>query len=303
MSVDAMLASPVLTKFDKFEGDSDVEFPVMGYPRTSTYFGEMALVKQETEALQAKLSARAPANVTLVSIGELNKIPTLDADELIGCGELGILGLGALNRQVLKHLLHIPPIRLDWSKSVFLTETDFQPNLMDALSGAVVSNRYFATLYIHNRICAISNRVRADQTQVVSDALKANWLELSQSRLSDVAFARLQKIAEKRDGWRGPGSLALSAASLSQFLMFWHEIRGEKTIEPELMLTPRGTLQAEWHRSYRQFFEIEFTKERGVGNFGLIDMKSRIEGAMPVKEIVKLVKNYRDGIALTWASN
>jgi hypothetical protein len=72
-------------------------------------------------------------------------------------------------------------------------------------------------------------------------------------------------------------------------------------VEPELMLTPRGTLQAEWYRSYRQFLEIEFTKSRAICNFGLIDTKHRLEGTMPIEEAITFIENYRGGVALSWS--
>lgn len=139
------------------------------------------------------------------------------------------------------------------------------------------------------------------QTVTIAPALRANWFELSRSALSGEAFERLRKLADKPNGWRGPKSKALSASSLAKFLKFWFELR-DIAAEPELMLTPRGTLQAEWYHSHVHFLEIEFDSRRMVGSFGLIDGRTRLEGgAMGLNEILRTIKNYRQGIAFNWS--
>lgn len=139
------------------------------------------------------------------------------------------------------------------------------------------------------------------RTQVISAALQANWSELAQSNLSNDSFARLYRLSEKQNGWHGPASLALHGSSLSSFLRLWHLVR-DVAVEPELMLTPRGTLQAEWYRSHRQFLEIEFIKGQLTANFGLVDIKHRLEGSMPIEEVITFARNYRGGVALHWSA-
>lgn len=136
-------------------------------------------------------------------------------------------------------------------------------------------------------------------TDTMPDAIRANWYELAISRLSVEAFARLNFLANRQAGWRGPGSMALSGASLSKFLRFWATVRSVAA-EPELMLTPLGTLQAEWFKNHKQFLEIEFGQTDEGSNFGLIDRKTRLEGKAKPGEVIQLLKSYRAGIAITW---
>lgn len=175
----------------------------------------------------------------------------------------------------------------------------------------VDENGYFV-LSLETLVTGVTNEaIHAESTEqalnqsapatTIPPALHANWFGLSQSGLSNDAFERLRKLADKSDGWHGPSSKTLSAASLDMFLKFWDAVR-DIAVEPELMLTPRGTLQAEWYRSHRQFLDIEFTGVHSVGNFGLIDVRTRLEGTMPIQEILATIKGYRNGIALKWSS-
>lgn len=142
-------------------------------------------------------------------------------------------------------------------------------------------------------------QARPRTTDTIPDAIRANWHELAISRLSAEAFARLNFLANRQAGWRGPGSMALSGVSVSKFLRFWTTVRAVAA-EPELMLTPMGTLQAEWFKNHRQFLEIEFSQMDESSNFGLIDRQTRLEGKARPSELIQLLKGYRDGIALTW---
>lgn len=140
---------------------------------------------------------------------------------------------------------------------------------------------------------------RSKATDTMPDAIRANWYELAISKLSVEAFARLNLLANKQAGWRGPGAMALSGASLSKFLRFWATVRSVAA-EPELMLTPMGTLQAEWFKNHKQFLEIEFGQTDEGSNFGLIDRKTRLEGNAKPSELIQILKSYRAGIAMTW---
>ena len=95
--------------------------------------------------------------------------------------------------------------------------------------------------------------------------------------------------------------MALSGVSVSKFLLFWAAVRAVAA-EPELMLTPTGTLQAEWFKNHKQFLEVEFSQSDESSNFGLIDRQTRLEGKTRPNELIQLLKGYRDGIALTWMS-
>jgi hypothetical protein len=137
------------------------------------------------------------------------------------------------------------------------------------------------------------------QTETLGAALQANWSEIARSGLSNQSFERLKVIASLSDGWRGRGSRTLSAASLRAFLSFWHLIKLE-ALEPELMLTPKGTVQAEWHRSHRQFLDVEFRQNGLDANFAIFDRGHVVEATTAIPEAVALIKNYRRGAALRW---
>ena len=109
-----------------------------------------------------------------------------------------------------------------------------------------------------------------NSTSTIPSALHASWLELAQSGLSNANFERLRLLSSKKEGWRAGNSKALAASSLRAFLVFWRKIR-EKAREPELMLTPNGALQAEWHKSHRQFLDVVFRTNGKDVNFGLFD--------------------------------
>ena len=57
---------------------------------------------------------------------------------------------------------------------------------------------------------------RKGTTDTLPDAIRANWNELVRSGLSEEAYARLNLLANKPTGWRGPGSKMLSGASVSR---------------------------------------------------------------------------------------
>lgn len=286
MNSDAVVASAVLSKMDRHEVENDADTLTSDYWGT-TYFSGQALYRRYPEAVSDNTVAFDLFSNPVVEIGEPGALPVVS-----------VIGYGALGKGAVLRLSSIGEDLLSWDSQAVhqVAQARIERETFDDRNAFVVVRKTHAHIY------ALLTGLKADQTQAVPDVLKANWLELSQSHLSNLTFARLSKIAEKRDGWQGPGSLGLSAASLSEFLKFWREIRSANSIEPELMLTPKGTLQAEWHRSRRQYFEIEFSKERGIGNFGLMDRLSGFDGIMPIMEIVKLIKGYRDGIAFTWTN-
>lgn len=153
---------------------------------------------------------------------------------------------------------------------------------------------------IHVRSVWSAHDAMAHQTtQAVSEVLQANWAELAKSGLGNVSFERLQRLGAKTSEWRGPGSRPLQASSLRAALKFWDLVRSAAR-EPEFMLTPRGTLQAEWHKSYRQFLDVEFKTDGEEVNFGLFDRGRTLEGVVSIEEARNVIVGYRRGIALQW---
>ncbi len=144
-------------------------------------------------------------------------------------------------------------------------------------------------------------QARNETTDTLPDSIRANWNVLARSGLAEETYARLNLLASKSAAWRGPGSKPLSGASVSRFLGFWAAVKSI-AIAPELMLTPMGTIQAEWFRSRRQFLEIEFSGTEDNASFGLIDRRTRLEGMAEQCELVTLLRNFRKGIALTWSA-
>lgn len=141
----------------------------------------------------------------------------------------------------------------------------------------------------------------SDNTQTIPAALHANWAELARSGLSNDGFERLRMLAAVKDGWRGDAARALAASSLHGLLAFWRLVKGV-AVEPELMLTARGTVQAEWHRSHRQFLDIEFKTNGREANFGLFDRGHTLEGTLPLNEVRAQIASYREGIAFRWGN-
>lgn len=139
-----------------------------------------------------------------------------------------------------------------------------------------------------------------DSTSVVPQSISANWMLLAKSGLSEPAYKAILRLGSKPLGWNGPGSFPLDARSLTNFLNFWIQVRNVAT-EPDLVLTPKGNIQAEWFKSPRQFLEIDFRSENEPSFFGLFDNREVVlEGSAPASEIMQIVLHHRNGMALTW---
>jgi hypothetical protein len=137
-------------------------------------------------------------------------------------------------------------------------------------------------------------------TSAVPDAILANWAELARSGLTETAYKTILRLASKKVNWNGQGSYSLSPTSLASFLIFWNLVSSSAEM-PDLVLTPKGNLQAEWFASPSRFLEIDFRPKNEPSFVGLFDgKKAVIEGAASIKELSQLILNYRNGIALTW---
>jgi hypothetical protein len=100
-------------------------------------------------------------------------------------------------------------------------------------------------------------RSAADTTPL---SIALNWTRLTRAELSDKAYSKLFSIAARSEGWRGPGSRALSSASLSVFLKFWSDVSREAA-EPQFALMPNGHLCAEWFKNDRRHLDLEFADD------------------------------------------
>jgi hypothetical protein len=122
-------------------------------------------------------------------------------------------------------------------------------------------------------------------------SLRVNWNSLAISGLSAGLIERLFRLAEKPDGWRGPGSKRLSPASLRNFLGFWASI-SENAVEPFITLAPNGNLYAEWHASWKRHLDIEFAGNDEVF-YGLFHGAHPSEGKDFTAEVVNMMQSRR----------
>jgi len=130
-------------------------------------------------------------------------------------------------------------------------------------------------------------------------ALTANWSRLFLSDLSAKSYARILQFARLNEGWRGAGSKSLSDRALEAFLEFLIRL-GDDVVEPELTLTARGTLHAEWFRNTRRHLDLEFISEEKVF-FGLFDGKTVYEGIDCLNGLSSWLKQ-RSSQPLKWRS-
>lgn len=137
-------------------------------------------------------------------------------------------------------------------------------------------------------------------TNVLPGAISSNWNGLADGGLSERTYQRLLELASLPAGWNGTGSLGMDASSLWSFIAFWREIK-QISIDPELVLTPSGHIQAEWYKDNKHFLEIDFRGNKDKSYFALIDgRKAEFEGATSTIEIINFIKSYKNSIALTW---
>ncbi len=137
-------------------------------------------------------------------------------------------------------------------------------------------------------------------TTVLPTAISSNWNDLAGGGLSEKIYQRLLELAGLTAGWNGSGSLGMNASSLWSFIAFWKQVR-QFSVEPELVLTPSGHLQAEWSKNSKHCLEIDFRGSGENSYFALIDgRKAVIEGASSIKEILRIITSYQNGVALTW---
>lgn len=138
-------------------------------------------------------------------------------------------------------------------------------------------------------------------TSAIPESISANWQDIVDSSLPMKTFELLVKLARKKPDWNGNGSLPLNAYSLASFLRFWKKVR-EIAVEPDLVLTSKGNLQAEWFKDRLHFLEIDFREEGQSSFFGLFDgRKAILEGASSLETVLGICLSHKGGIALRWS--
>ena len=132
----------------------------------------------------------------------------------------------------------------------------------------------------------------------VPQSALALWTRIGRANMSVRMFGDLMRIAAQPNGWRGPASVALRAASLKGFLDFWADIRGQAK-EPELSLVPDGSLLAEWYKSEKQRLDVRFVKHTVL--FGLLADDRILEGAEQLQTVAQILKSHQLK-PLNWSS-
>jgi hypothetical protein len=141
---------------------------------------------------------------------------------------------------------------------------------------------------------------RGVATSALPEAISVNWRNLAGGGLSEKTYRRLLELASLPKGWNGRGSLSMNASSLWSFIAFWKQI-SQLSVEPDLVLTPNGCVQAEWGKDSRHYLEIDFRGSRENSFFALADgRRTVIEGATSLREILRIIKSYKNAVALTW---
>jgi hypothetical protein len=125
-------------------------------------------------------------------------------------------------------------------------------------------------------------------TDTVPDVISESWNHFVTNRLSEKAYLKILKLANKNDGWRGTGSLSLNTKSLQAFLRFWNQLI-EISEEPDFVLMPNGNLQTEWYKNDNHFIELEFQPNNKI-IFGIFDGDTEHEGVASVKEVGNILK-------------
>jgi hypothetical protein len=77
--------------------------------------------------------------------------------------------------------------------------------------------------------------------------------------------------------------------ALRTFLNFWIQI-GSDASAPEIALTARGTLQAEWFKSSRRHLDLEFVNDQKIF-FGWFDDGNVNEGVYSLGALVLWLKS------------
>jgi hypothetical protein len=144
----------------------------------------------------------------------------------------------------------------------------------------------------HSANTVVNTYVARDvsSTNALPDSISSSWSKIAQANMSVRMYENLVRIASARDGWRGPGSHSLRAASLTDFLEFWSLIRDEAS-EPELSLAPDGSIHAEWFGSLQRRLDVRFGERKAF--FGLLTSSSIVEGADHLAAVAQILKAHR----------
>jgi hypothetical protein len=136
----------------------------------------------------------------------------------------------------------------------------------------------------------IAGEGRGEAANAMLPAIVANWPRMVLAGLSGKTYARIMQFARYQDGWRGPGSKALTSEALKAFLDFRISL-GRNVVEPAIALTARGTLQAQWFFNNHQYLDLEFVSIKKIF-FALFDQKAIYEGVDALDKLSRWLSEY-----------
>jgi hypothetical protein len=168
-----------------------------------------------------------------------------------------------------------------------LAHTGFNPLPLDEGHGSLSSG---VQLFGVRTIRPPAQRLPVTDATSTPSAIWANWSRLSQANLSVETYTRIRNLARYEKEWRGPGSKALTSESLRTFLEFWIDV-GPVATSPDLAITARGSIQAEWFRNSRRHLDLEFVGKDKVF-FGLFNGNAINEGIDTLEGVAAWLKSH-----------
>lgn len=97
----------------------------------------------------------------------------------------------------------------------------------------------------------------SENSSAIPAAIAECWHLVKESQLSEEAFTHLVAAAAGRSPQSVRGLLSLEPKSLAAFLHFWGSVR-DGSAEPEIGISPKGHVQAEWTKDVEDFLVLEF---------------------------------------------
>jgi hypothetical protein len=136
---------------------------------------------------------------------------------------------------------------------------------------------------------AIESQEHTFQSTVVPQAIMQCWFLLKESRLGEGMFSRLIILASGREAQSRSGLDSLRSQSLASFLHFWSALRQlAGPAEPDLSISPKGNIQAQWVKSGESFLVMEFQKNGDIF-FSLWQEDYPLEGIQPGTRMSELI--------------
>lgn len=133
----------------------------------------------------------------------------------------------------------------------------------------------------------VPQAVQADSGQVVPYVILSCWDALRKSGLSRETFKTLMSTAIRRETTGETRYDQISGGSLRAFLTFWGDLSSFRA-EPEISVSPKGCMQAEWLKDDSSHLVMEF-QPSGVMFFSLWLDGEPIEGFKKIAKRGELI--------------